>query len=306
MNSKIKVLISAAASPSCRSLIVHLKGQGFYIVGMDSNPNASALGEEVCDDFIQSPNAIDEEYTIFLKNVLELVDVFVPFIDEELQVICSEGFPSELKNKIIISDVNSVNTCLNKLDFQDYCEGNEITIAGRATKSTKGHVVCKPIYGRGGKGIIITDNVEIIDILRKDKSYLCQTFIAGQEYTIDCFFSDSGGLLTAIPRKRLLSSGVSVIGAVEMNESIISFVKYVGEKFTFVGLINIQIIVDNDGDIYMVEINPRISGSIIFTILSGGDLVRNAIYQKLNMKFDSKFEINECKINRFWSEYINV
>ena len=50
----------------------------------------------------------------------------------------------------------------------------------------------------------------------------------------------------------------------KVKDSIIDYTKRIGEGFNFIGLYNIQFIVDKDDNVYVLEVNPRSSRTVPF------------------------------------------
>jgi len=296
---KYVVLISAAASPAASSLVRHLKSLGYYVIGLDSNEDAVALGEYVCDEFYVSPKATDESYIPYIRELLSKIDVFVPFIDEELEILHRLDSNDEIRKKTMLCPSPGALICLDKKLFQDYCESKGLSIAPVAEQAP---AVFKPVKGRGGKGIIFASDDDMYNRLNGVKGYLAQALLQGEEYTVDCLYSHSGILKYAVPRKRLLASGVSTIGQVHNNPAVLSLVEKVSGCFDFTGLVNIQVMMVCNRA-YLIEINPRISGSIIFSIRSGADLVDIALRDFLGLKGPKSVAIKEKTYIRYWEEY---
>ena len=299
LTKKYTVLVSAAGSPAAYSLISHLKNSGYYVVGMDSNVDSLQLGESICDQFYLSPLAVSDCYLDFLRSLIKDVDIFIPFIDEELLAIHGTDSADSIRNKTLLCPSSTASICLNKRAFQTFCEENDLNVAPQADAPP---AVFKPVFGRGGKGIIMVDDHEMFTRLLDIEGYVAQEMLQGDEYTVDCLYSTSGTLINAVARKRLLASGVSTIGAVCQNKKVLELVERVGDTLNFSGLVNIQIMLSDD-IAYLIEINPRISGSIIFSIRAGVDLVDMAIKQALNLPFLNSREVKESKFIRYWQEY---
>ena len=62
---------------------------------------------------------------------------------------------------------------------------------------------------------------------------------------------------------------MSIVGKIIENKKIYQFIKKLSDKLNFIGNVNIQLIVNKQGKIFLTDINPRISGSIIFSIKAG-------------------------------------
>jgi carbamoyl-phosphate synthase large subunit len=300
IRNKPRILISAAASPAAASLVQHLRSKGYYIIGMDANEYAAPLGAAMCDDFVLSPMATDSGYLPFLATQLDRCDLFLPFIDEELLAIVNASAGRIQKSKIMLSADQSMNICLDKLNFQTFCENNDLAIAPRAIGVP---AIYKPRNGRGGKGVMLVDDEAVFALLSVKEQGILQQQLKGVEYTVDCLFGKDSALLSAVARQRLLAAGVSNIGRIDQNPQVLELVTAVSKKLNFRGLVNIQMMLTDAGP-KLIEINPRLSGSLMFTILAGADLADAAIRLWLNDEQPPAFTLSEKTFCRYWSEYV--
>ena len=69
-------------------------------------------------------------------------------------------------------------------------------------------------------------------------------------------------------RERVIKSNLSVVGKIVKNKEINMFILKLSNKLKFVGNVNIQVILNKKRN-FLTDINPRISGSIIFSIKAG-------------------------------------
>ena len=68
-------------------------------------------------------------------------------------------------------------------------------------------------------------------------------------------------------RERVIKSNLSVVGKIVKNKEINMFILKLSNKLKFVGNVNIQVILNKKKKkFFLTDINPRISGSIIFSI----------------------------------------
>jgi hypothetical protein len=98
-----------------------------------------------------------------------------------------------------------------------------------------------------------------------------QRTIRGEEFTVDAIFDRSGGLLATSPRRRLRATGVSTTGEVQPDSSLHALAVRLGERWPFRYAINFQVIRDAHGHDWIIEVNPRLAGSAIFSTLAGCD-----------------------------------
>jgi carbamoyl-phosphate synthase large subunit len=265
----MRVMISAAGSPAAISILRHVRSLGHAVIGIDAAPEVEPLGRAFCDEFHVAPLADSPAYLDFLCRRLAEVDVFLPFIDEELLAIV-EGWqhvPPELAQAIAVSDPDVLRDCIDKRRFQHACVDAGLPIAPEAHGAP---AFFKPRHGRGGKGVIEARDERMFEALQGRDGVLQQA-ISGQEFTVDAIFDRDGKLVATSPRRRLRSAGVSTVGSVGSDDRLHDLARQLGERWRFRYAINFQVIRDAEGRDWLLELNPRLAGSAIFSTLAGCD-----------------------------------
>jgi len=158
----------------------------------------------------------------------------------------------------------------------------------------KGHVVCmKPTAGEGGQGFrIITDkkdtsinsilsNVsvrisyqdvyEILSVHDEFPPLMVMEYLDGYEYSVDCL-AMNGKLLAAVPRKKVAGRNQFL----EENLDLLQTARAITEELQIPYNFNIQFIYKN-GVPKLLEINPRMSGGMYMSCLSGVNFPYGAI-----------------------------
>jgi carbamoyl-phosphate synthase large subunit len=267
--AEMRVMMSAAGSPASISILRHLRALGHAVVGNDASPISEALARPFCDAFHRGPPADSAGYIDFIVARLAEVDLFLPFIDEELIAIAENWtrLPAELAARIAISDPGVIAECVDKCRFQDACVQSGLPIAPVAPGAP---AFFKPRLGRGGKGVIEAQDERLFDALRGRDGVL-QRAIRGVEFTVDAIFDRQGALLATSPRRRLRAAGVSTAGIVEMDAGLHALAERLGRRWHFRYAINFQVIRDEGDRDWLIELNPRLAGSAIFSTLAGCD-----------------------------------
>ncbi len=260
---KKKIFISAINGPIGYELVKHLK-KSFYVIGSDIN--SSGLGKNICNKFFISPKVGSKKYLKFLKNMSNKVDQIFLFADEEiLNLSNNRNSMRNVINKILISPTQTISLCNDKLKLKKKLK-NKINFPKTYGKK----IIIKPKIGRGSKNqLVINNNKKFLKIFKNNNFFFVEEFIDGKEYTIDCVFDKKNKLVFALPRERVVKSNLSIVGKIEKNTKIIKFVNKLSKEIKFIGNVNIQVIVDSKNKIFLTDINPRVSGSIIFSIKSG-------------------------------------
>jgi hypothetical protein len=98
-----------------------------------------------------------------------------------------------------------------------------------------------------------------------------QRAIAGEEYTVDAIYNRDGRLVATSPRRRVRAAGVSTIGEVVPDEQLHRLAAALGNRWRFRYAINFQVIRDGEKRDWLIEVNPRLAGSGIFSAFAGCD-----------------------------------
>lgn len=293
---KKKILISGANGPIMRSLIILLRKKGFYIIGIDACKFSNA--NTFCDEFYRCPKGNNKNFLKFLNNFSDKVDAMYLYVDEELHNVSKNinNFPN-LKKKVILSPRKTIQVCNNKRLFHNFFLNKNVKLPPRdnAVKS-----IIKPIVGRGGKNIFTTNNKSVIKLFKSNPKYLVQKYITGIEYSVDSVFNKKNQLIFAIARKRIVSQNVCVIGKIVKHHKLIKEIKKISLYIKFYGPINFQFI-ENKAGLWLIEINPRLSGSVIFSIKSGFNPINLSYQELMNKKIILPKKINYNQMHfRYW------
>ena len=289
---KNKILISCANGEVSYELIKFLKKK-YYIIGIDTNK--FGLAYKLCDKFYISPSGLDKQFPLFLNKLAKKVDSVFLFADEEiLNISRNINKLIYLKDKILISDYRYISICNDKKIFQKYlCNSFKFPKSNFLKKA-----IIKPKIGRGSKNILISGEKKIINFFKTNPNFLVQEYIKGKEYTVDCFFKKDGTLFQFIARERVIKKNVSIVGKTIFDKKINKIVENISNIMRFRGPINIQLI-KKDDNYFLLEINPRISGSIFFSIMSNFDPFN---FQVSNLK-NVSLKKSKIKYNKFYYRY---
>jgi carbamoyl-phosphate synthase large subunit len=143
-------------------------------------------------------------------------------------------------------------------------------------------IFVKPISGRGSKGARTILSREQLDAYYKLESYdpkdiLIQPLIKGTEYTVGVLINNLNNILSISSKRIISKKGITQIAITENNSLIDQIVYQVVEKMKPCGPINIQLIIDEFGEVKIFEINPRFSTTSILEIEGGINLISKYI-----------------------------
>lgn len=150
-------------------------------------------------------------------------------------------------------------------------------------------VIVKPRRGSASKGILVIDNAEQWDKLQNKEDYVIQQYIADrEEYTVDCYVTTSGKIISIVPRLRIQTAGGEVMNSeTRRDKDLIDISERVLKSGDFKGPVTIQFLRDKKtGATYIMEINPRLGGGVITSIEAGADITEFILRNYLGEEFE--------------------
>jgi carbamoyl-phosphate synthase large subunit len=133
---------------------------------------------------------------------------------------------------------------------------------------------------------------------------LVTEYLPGEEYSVDCL-ANHGESKLVVPRlRKKMISGISVEGTFVMEEDIIAYCSRIIRELQLHGNIGIQVRKSSGGKFLLVEINPRVQGTIVAGLGAGVNLPVLAIKQELGLSIsDEEQQVKwGTKFSRYWNE----
>lgn len=284
------------------------EGRRFEIFGTHSNMDALYL--QYCDYAFTEPTVSGEEYIEFCLAFCQKhkIDIFIPRKENVLISKRLADFENIGVKVLVCPDSDLMETLDNKAaayhsimqkeedgaelvsipDFYVVNNINDFKLAYESLRA-KGNTVCfKPVVGEGATGFrVIEDKIESIDQLFRRASsrrlpyhYACEIlsqqeifpdlmvleYLDGPEFSIDCIAS-AEQLYAAIPRMK----GEGRIREIIDHHELIQLAQRFHEHYQIPYIFNIQVKY-NQGVPKLLEINPRMSGGMHFSCLTGLNL----------------------------------
>jgi len=130
-----------------------------------------------------------------------------------------------------------------------------------------------------------------------------QEFLPGEEYSVDVLADAGGHVIASVPRLRArVDSGVSVGGRTVHDAEVEWFGRAVAEAAGLTFVANVQCKRDRDGVPGLLEVNPRMPGTLGLTIASGVDMPRLALASLLGQPVPAALDFRERAVVRFLDE----
>jgi len=309
----MRILLTAIGSMSAECVIKQLKEAGNFVVGCDIYPGEWHYETKLCDLFYRAPYATEEiKYVNFLMNVCKenQLSYIIPLTDLEIDVIernrsvfnkagiilCMQSSEvlSVARNKYVLSSffindqkIPSIRTCLlTELpeDFSFPC-------------------IAKPYNGRSSEGLIRNATREQVLAIENKSIYIIQEQLDGNVFTVDYVRNALTGKDASVPRQELLrtKNGAGLTIKTNGNKNLTRLVSHIGKTLNINGCVNMEFIY-NKGEFYLIDLNPRFSAGIAFSVMSGYNMVLNHLRCFTGEDIDGSIEIEERTIVKKYEE----
>ncbi len=180
-------------------------------------------------------------------------------------------------------------------------------------------VLVRPSFVLGGRAMqIVADEVQLRHYLKTaveidaDKPVLVDKYIQGKEVEVDAICDGQDvfvpGIMELVERTGIHSGdSISVYPTFSISDKvrgiILQYAKKLGLGIGIIGLYNIQFIVDENDDVYIIEVNPRSSRTVPFLSKATGyslaDIATEVILGR-SLKEQGIFNLYPKEKNRFY------
>ena len=318
-----------------------LQADWINLLVADADPEA--VGRFMHPAFVPIPKATEEHFTEEVLRVCQQYDIKVvlPLVTRELFPLsrAREAFAAQ-GIRVLVSPAEAIEKANNKAACYQYLQGAGVPVPRFYVARTKedfihaayelGHpqqdFCFKPSVSNGSRGFrIVADSIDESSQLFDQKPYntyiaypialsilsakpfpelLVSEHLPGEEYSVDCLAREGTPLLV-VPRLRSkMINGISVKGTFVQDEAIIAYCRRIIEAIGLHGNIGIQVKKNAKGEPLLLEINPRVQGTIVAALGAGVNLPLLAVKQELGMQIE-QHEGNVAwgtRFSRYWTE----
>ena len=310
------------------------------IIGVDVKKRVGTM--PVLDEFITVCPASSPDFCDVMLSVAQKVNanIIMPLVTRELECFADniERF-ERIGVKVCVCPIDSLHIANDKGLMLDALDKNKVPVpkyirirnaADFASACKKlgfpDHAVCfKPSVSNGSRGFrVISPSVDRAKLLFNEKpssvyisfeeadqilksmdaipELLVMEYLPGDEYSID-MLADNGKTLICVPRKRLsMNGGISVNCVIENNRQIIDYCEEIVRVLKLDGNIGVQVRADRNGEYRILEINPRVQGTIVACNAAGVNLPYLSVKRKLGEPFPTPDIKWNVEMIRFWDE----
>lgn len=282
-------------------------------VNLIGGTSVSCHAEFVFENLITNiPNIDDKNFIEELNKIINDNDIDYIYPAHDSVVMKLTEFENKINAKVVTSPFTTVDICRSKSKTYNYFDGQYFL--PRVYKSINDidqyPVFIKPSVGQGSIGAQKINSLEEIEFaFNSETEFVICEYLSGEEYTVDCFTDRYGNLRVISPRVRARTrAGISVRSRlIKLDDSLTDIANIINNKLTFNGAWFFQVKKNNNGEYRLMEISPRIPGTmgasrnlgINFPLLTlyniwgiDVDIINNEYDILLDRSFISRFQLD--------------
>lgn len=260
------------------------------------------------DNFEISPPIYSEEYIPFLLNYCQKYEIglIIPLFDPDLPVLAANSKLFQSQGvKLLVSSEAVIRICNDKWQTHNWLLGLGMPVpqtyldladfeTALRNQSIDFPVMIKPRFGTGSLSIYRADNLSeayiFIERIKReiDRSYLrfessafieapfiIQECVSGDEFGLDVINNLVGEqVCTVVKKKILMRAGETDIAQIVKYPALSAMGETIGNNLKHIGNLDMDVIRDASGNVFILDLNARFGGGYPFTHLAGANLVQ--------------------------------
>ncbi len=334
--------MTGAGAPGAPGIIECLK-QASWINLTIADADPDATGKYLHTEFEQVPKGSESFFPDEVLKLCKHknIHLILPLVSKELLPLakCKANFENE-GIKILVSSIDAIQIANNKSSCYRFLKSKGLAVPHFQVVQTTDEFInaaselgypdkpfCfKPSVSNGSRGFRIVDDtidenkhlfgqkpynthIRYNDALRilSSKPFpelLISDYLPGAEYSVDCL-AENGKAKLIVPRlRKKMINGISVQGSFIKDEKIIVYCTNIIEAIGLHGNIGIQLKNDHNDQPLLLEINPRVQGTIVAALGAGVNLPLLAVKQELGIAIEQEEMVVRwgTKFWRYWKE----
>lgn len=235
-------------------------------------------------DFIEKLNKLVAEHKI---------DFIMPAHDDVVVVLAQAKAAGKLQAEVVTSSIETCQIARSKLQtyqtLQDVIPTPQVYKSVEAVPEGAYPIFLKPESGQGSRGTQKATTAEAAAFyLKQDSSLLLLEYLPGKEFTVDCFTDKDGKLQVSEGRERTrISNGISVNSSVVKDPRFAELANKINQKLSFRGAWFFQVKENTAGELVLMEIAPRIAGTMGLIRCRGINLVLLSLFDAMGYPIDA-------------------
>lgn len=290
---KKTILLTGAGGPSAIAAMRALPQADFDFLLADLDPNAPGLYLVPDERRVLVPPGAHPEFVPFLTRVCarEQVDLVIPTVDSELVPLArAREALRAAGTELLLPPLAAVELCADKQRLLEAAAGvvpvpwSQILDDGFDDARSPYPALVKPRHGSGSRGVRRIDEVGALAGVPRDGTFVVQEYLPGVEYSVDVVADREGRIAAAVPRERLrIDSGIALLSRTVHEDAVEAAARRLAERLDLRFVANVQFRRDAAGTAKLLEVNPRVPGTLPITVASGVNLVLYAVASALGL-----------------------
>jgi carbamoyl-phosphate synthase large subunit len=305
------VLVTGAGGPAAVGFLNLAQRADVDFYAADIDPVASGLYLVPADRRVMLPRGDAPGFATTVREVCHRlqIDVLVPTVDTELLPLAGVRLQlAAAGTALLAAPETTLVACLDKAELARVCAaGCEVPTTAVLIEGTPVPMpsIVKPRAGSGSRGVRLVNEPQDLIGVPRDGSYLVQEYLPGEELSVDVFVRADGVVVSAVPRTRdKVDSGVAVAGRTVADSECVEVATAVARAVGLRGIANVQLRRRADGRPALLEVNPRLPGSLVLTAAAGANLAALALAEVLGEAVPAHVPFREVAMVRFLAEQV--
>ena len=330
----------APGAPGIMRSLKQNNERGIRIIGTDTNPDSAGLF--MADKSYIVPHGKSYDFIPKMLEIAtaEKIDAIQPLATDELPAFAENIHLFEkIGTKVLVSKPQALKVANNKGKLYSFLEASGIPSPQSIMVTQQPEfekavyemgypdfpVCVKPQVSKGGRGfrilkedinkletllnskpdstlITLDDMLSILDGNNRFPELVVMEHLPGDEYSVDLLVKD-GEPLIVVPRKRdSIKLGISFVGTIEKNDEVINMATAISRALGLDYNINLQLKYSADGIPKIIEINPRVSGTIVLCTGGGVNMPYLGVKLALGEAIPRVSPAYNTRMIRYWQE----
>lgn len=262
------------------------------------------------------PVATDSTFIEGIRRLVKDLDIglIISQVDEELVKL--KGLEAENSKLMVMSpDTSFINMCLDKMALGKQLSKDGVSEPGTKRLETELEfygvpLILKPAFGRGSRGVYLVKTKAQFDDLKKyllnyDEVYVVQRYVDGTEFTVQVISDQKGKLSAIVPLEVIEKRGSTTQCITNSHLKVIETSAQVHALYRPTGTYNIQMMLDTASDSpYIIEINPRLSTTMCFSLELGIDPIE--VYLNGSTNSLPEVPMRSLRLDRYWVNHFTL
>lgn len=291
-----RILVTGAGGPAAIGVMRAIASTGVQIHAADIDPFAQGLYGVPADQRLLIPrgDAPDFATAVHAECRSREIDLLFPTVESELLPLVN--IESELAADgitLISCSRSALEICLDKwatitaLEPSPLLARTELLDSVFDSSAWEFPVFSKPRRGSGSTGAMVVPDPAALAQLPHDGTLLVQELLPGKEFSVDVLALPELPARGVVRERLKIDSGIAVTSRIVRSETLEAAAAELVVRLGIGPIANVQFRGAADGSPRLLEINPRVPGTIALTIAGGINMPELAVQAALGLPLEA-------------------